>query len=129
MDPTIHARREFGMSSSWRRKGLLRRTQLGWQEQEPLPEPTARQQRQRPACAGRAGGEVMFASACERKLCVCGFGRKLYLVQLVDQELRLQLDLVGSIEPLAVREQAQLQLDRLQEDRLQDERLQDERLQ
>ena len=52
-----------------------------------------------------------------------------YLVQLVDQELRLQLDRVGSIEPLEVLEQLQLQLDRLQEDRLHEERLQEDRLQ
>ena len=52
-----------------------------------------------------------------------------YLVQLVDQELRLQLDRVGSIVPLLVLEQAQLQLDRLQEDRLHEERLQEDRLQ
>ncbi len=52
-----------------------------------------------------------------------------YLVQLVDQELRLQLDRVGSMDPLEVLEQAQLQLDRLQEDRLHDERLQEDRLQ
>jgi hypothetical protein len=53
------------------------------------------------------------------------------LVQLVveDQELRLQLDRVGSIDPVLVREQAQLQLERLQLDRLQEERLQEERLQ
>ena len=52
-----------------------------------------------------------------------------YLVQLVDQELRLQLDRVGSIDPLVVLEQAQLQLDRLQDDRLQEDRLQEDRLQ
>jgi hypothetical protein len=54
---------------------------------------------------------------------------KPYFVQLVDQELRLQLDRVGSIVPLLVLEQAQLQLERLQEDRLHEERLQDDRLQ
>ena len=52
-----------------------------------------------------------------------------YLVQLVDQELRLQLDRVGSIVPELVLEQLQLQLDRLQDDRLQEERLQEDRLQ
>ena len=51
------------------------------------------------------------------------------MVQLVDQELRLQLDRVGSIEPLDVLEQLQLQLDRLQELRLQLDRLQELRLQ
>ena len=40
------------------------------------------------------------------------------MVQLVDQELRLHLDRVGSTEPLEVREQAQLQLDLLQLDLL-----------
>jgi hypothetical protein len=52
-----------------------------------------------------------------------------YLLQLVDQELRLQLDRVGSIAPLEVFEQLQLQLDRLQLERLQLERLQLDRLQ
>jgi hypothetical protein len=54
-----------------------------------------------------------------------------YLFQSVvdDQELRLQLDRVGSIEPLLSLEQLQLQDERLQEERLQEERLQDERLQ
>jgi hypothetical protein len=56
-------------------------------------------------------------------------GSPSYLVQLVDQELRLQLDRVGSMLPLLVLEQAQLQLERLQEERLQEERLQDDRLQ
>ena len=56
-------------------------------------------------------------------------GRPGYLVQLVDQELRLQLDRVGSIVPVEVLEQAQLQLDRLQELRLQLDRLQELRLQ
>ena len=51
-----------------------------------------------------------------------------YLVQLVDQELRLQLDRVGSIVPELVLEQLQLQLDRLQLDRLQEERLQLDRV-
>jgi hypothetical protein len=51
------------------------------------------------------------------------------LVQLVDQELRLQLDRVGSIVPVRVLEHAQLQLDRLQLDRLQEDRLHEERLQ
>ena len=37
-----------------------------------------------------------------------------YWVQLIDQELRLQLERVGSIEPLVVLEQLQLQLDRAQ---------------
>ena len=55
--------------------------------------------------------------------------RRGYLVQLVDQLLRLQLERVGSMLPLVVLEQAQLQLDRLQLDRLQEERLQEERLQ
>lgn len=57
------------------------------------------------------------------------WGESPYLVQLVDQELRLQLDRVGSIEPLLVLEQLQLQLDRLQLDRLQEDRLHEERLQ
>ena len=59
------------------------------------------------------------------------WGEVCYLVQLVveDHELRLQLDRVGSIDPVLVREQAQLQLERLQLDRLQEERLQEERLQ
>ena len=57
-----------------------------------------------------------------------------YLVQLVDQELRLQelrlqLDRCGSSLSVPVCAHAQLQLERLQEDRLQDERLQDDRLQ
>src|SRR5207244_8456140 len=52
-----------------------------------------------------------------------------YLVQLVDQELLLQLERVGSIVPLEVLEQLQLQLDRLQLDRLHEDRLQEERLQ
>jgi len=51
------------------------------------------------------------------------------LLQLVDQELRLQLDLVGSIVPLEVLEQLQLQLDLLQLERLQLDLLQLERLQ
>ena len=56
--------------------------------------------------------------------CLALCGEKVpYLVQLMDQELRLQLDLVGSIEPLLVLEQAQLQLDRLQLERLQLDRL------
>jgi hypothetical protein len=57
------------------------------------------------------------------------WGESPYLVQLVDQELRLQLERAGSIEPLLVVEQLQLQLDRLQLDRLQEERLHEERLQ
>jgi len=57
------------------------------------------------------------------------WGEVPYLVQLVDQELRLQLDRVGSIVPELVLEQLQLQLDRLQLDRLQEERLHEERLQ
>jgi hypothetical protein len=52
------------------------------------------------------------------------WGESPYLVQLMDQELRLQLDRVGSIEPLLVLEQSQLQLDRLQLDRLQRDLLQ-----
>jgi hypothetical protein len=52
------------------------------------------------------------------------WGESPYLVQLMDQELRLQLDRVGSIEPLLVLEQLQLQLDRLQLDRLQRDLLQ-----
>jgi hypothetical protein len=46
-----------------------------------------------------------------------------------DQELRLQLDRVGSMLPLSSLEQSQLQLDRLQLDRLQLDRLQLDRLQ
>ena len=57
-----------------------------------------------------------------------------YLVQLVDQELRLQLDRLGSTPPVLEVEQVQLQLDRakpalsepvavLQLDRLQLDRL------
>ena len=65
-------------------------------------------------CGGRSPGRLQAVS---------------YLVQLIDQELRLQLDRVGSIEPFEVLEQSQLQLDRLHEDRLQEDRLQDERLQ
>ena len=59
----------------------------------------------------------------------CVWEETLYFDQLVDQELRLQLDRVGSIDPVLVREQAQLQLERLQEDRLHEERLQEDRLQ
>jgi hypothetical protein len=62
-----------------------------------------------------------------RKLCCVGGNS--YLVQLVDQELRLQLDRVGSTLPARVLEQAQLQLERLHEDRLQEERLHEDRLQ
>jgi hypothetical protein len=47
------------------------------------------------------------------------WGGSPYLVQLVDQELLLQLDRVGSIVPLLVLEQLQLQLDLLQLDLLQ----------
>jgi hypothetical protein len=61
---------------------------------------------------------------------VCGEGWAYFFQSVVvDQELRLQLDRVGSIDPLVVLEQAQLQLDRLQLDRLQDDRLHEERLQ
>jgi hypothetical protein len=61
---------------------------------------------------------------------VC-WGGSPYFVQLVvlDQLDRLQLDRVGSIVPVLVLEQLQLQLDRLQLDRLQLDRLQLDRLQ
>ena len=57
------------------------------------------------------------------------WGEVAYLVQLVDQVLRLQVERVGSMLPLEVFEQAQLQVERLQVERLQVERLQVERLQ
>ena len=81
---------------------------------------------------GRAGPEKQTARARRavcRGRCGCCVGVSPYLVQLVDQELRLQLDRVGSIVPELVLEQLQLQLDRLQLDRLQEERLHEERLQ
>src|SRR5436190_19005112 len=83
----------------------------GWRRPAgaPAPFPRRPQERQRPACAGRAGGGVC-ASCLGRKLVVCCVGGNPYFVQLVDQELRLQLERVGSIEPLFVREHAQLQL-------------------
>ena len=71
---------------------------------------------------------LLGGGSCVGVVLLCVGGNP-YFVQLVDQELRLQLERVGSIEPLLVREQAQLQLDRLQEDRLHEERLQEDRLQ
>ena len=94
----------------------------------------ARRRRARPAPGKRQTTRLRGPSAEGRYVVVLCGGEavarsKPYFVQLVDQELRLQLDRVGSIVPLLVLEQAQLQLERLQEDRLHEERLQEDRLQ
>jgi hypothetical protein len=84
-----------------------------------------------PGCRSAPGKQTARArrAVCRGEGVAVVWGESPYLVQLVDHELRLQLDRVGSIEPLLVLEQLQLQLDRLQLDRLQLERLHEERLQ
>jgi hypothetical protein len=75
---------------------------------------------------GNGPRAVFQGGICDVALCV----GKLYFFQSVveDHELRLQLDRVGSIDPLLVLEQLQLQEDRDQLERDQLERLQLDRV-